>query len=96
MGRWPIVVGAALALAAAWPMIRTDGVDVPDDALYYAVASWEWLALAWGEGIFPWFVPGKLGGVSLFGDAMPMGPFYLSVPKTPSERSGSARDFAAR
>lgn len=76
MGRWPTLVGLTLACAAAWPMVRADGIDVPDDALYYAVASWEWLARAWGEGLSPWFVPGKLGGVSLFGDAVPMGPFY--------------------
>jgi len=76
MGGWPTFAGLLLAVATAWPILRGDGVDVPDDALYYAVASWEWLHLAWGEGISPWFVPGKLGGVSLFGDAVPMGPFY--------------------
>ncbi|MCP4873405.1 MAG: hypothetical protein GY898_32340 [Proteobacteria bacterium] len=76
MGRLPTLVGLLLAAATAWPMVRGDGIDVPDDALYYAAASWEWLARAWSEGISPWFVPGKLGGVSLFGDAVPMGPFY--------------------
>ncbi len=72
---WVLGVGATIATGLPF-LLHADGVDVPDDALYYAVASWEWLARAWGDGANPYFVDGKLGGVSLFGDAVPMGPFY--------------------
>ena len=61
------------------PLLWGDGVDVPDDAAYYGVASWEWLAWAVSEGVSPWWVPGKLGGVSLFSDVVPQGPFYPGV-----------------
>jgi hypothetical protein len=73
-------VQLALALVAACvvaaPLLIGDGVDYPDDALYYTVASWEWLRHAFWSSESIWFVPGKLGGVSLFADVVPMGPLY--------------------
>lgn len=64
------VVGVSL------PLLVGGGVDVPDDAAYYGVASWEWLREAVTSGQNPWWVPGKLGGVSLFSDVVPQGPLY--------------------
>ncbi len=84
MSRWEdprtqlAVAGVAL-LALLSPLLTADGVDVPDDALYYALPSWEWLRHAFGAGVSPWWIPGKLGGVSLFADVVPMGPFYPGV-----------------
>ncbi len=84
MSRWEdprtqlAVAGVALA-ALLGPLLVADGVDVPDDALYYALPSWEWLRHALATGTSPWWVPGKLGGVSLFADVVPMGPFYPGV-----------------
>jgi hypothetical protein len=66
---------ACLAFPAA-PLLLGDGVDLPDDALYHSIASWEWLRFCTVEGVSPWFIPGKLGGSSLFADVIPMGPFY--------------------
>ena len=86
--RIALAVAATAVLAA--PLLWGDGVDYPDDALYYIVASWEWLHRAAADGLSPWFVPGKLGGVSLFGDVVPMGPFYpaswlaLVLPAVPA------------
>ncbi len=60
----------------AAPLWFGDGVDLPDDTLYHKISAWEWLRYAVVEGVSPWFVPGKLGGVSLFADVIPMGPFY--------------------
>ena len=74
--RWPLLLALLGTIALATPWLFGAGVDVPDDALYYHVASWEWLRHALTHDTSPWFVPGKLGGVSLFADAMPMGPFY--------------------
>jgi len=74
--RWPLALALLGTVALATPWLFGAGVDVPDDALYYHVASWEWLRWALSNDVSPWFVPGKLGGVSLFADAMPMGPFY--------------------
>lgn len=79
MRRWPLLLSLLLAAAVGAPALVGEGVDVPDDALYYELASWEWLKLAWTEGRSPWFVGGKLGGVSLFVDTIPMGPFYPAV-----------------
>ena len=71
-----IALAVAATFVVAAPLLWGDGVDYPDDALYYVVASWEWLRRAAADGLSPWFVTGKLGGVSLFGDVVPMGPFY--------------------
>jgi hypothetical protein len=71
-----IALAVAATLVVAVPLLWGDGVDYPDDALFYIVASWEWLQRAAADGLSPWFVTGKLGGVSLFGDVVPMGPFY--------------------
>jgi hypothetical protein len=69
---------AALALVgiAGGPFLLGDGVDFPDDAIYHSLPLWEWLELSFRERHSPWFVPGKLGGVSLAGDSVPMGPLY--------------------
>lgn len=81
MSRWQeprtqIAAAAIALLAVLGPLLFGDGVDVPDDALYYAIPSWDWLRHAVWAGESPWWVPGKLGGVSLFADVVPMGPFY--------------------
>ncbi|MBJ96067.1 MAG: hypothetical protein CMP23_16505 [Rickettsiales bacterium] len=68
------------ALAAVFvvggPALFGDGVDIPDDALYYMVPAWDWLCTAVSSGQSIWFVPGKLGGTSLYVDVVPMGPLY--------------------
>jgi len=71
-----LCLAVAAVLVTAGPFLLGRGVDVPDDALYHAVANWEWLAWAWRSGVDPWFVPGKLGGISLAADVVPMGPHY--------------------
>ncbi len=76
IARARIALAAAATAVLAAPLLWGDGIDYPDDALYYIVASWEWLHRAAADGLSPWFVPGKLGGVSLFADTVPMGPFY--------------------
>jgi len=69
---------AALTLVgiAGGPFLLGDGVDFPDDAIYHSLPLWEWLEFSFREQHSPWFVPGKLGGVSLAGDSVPMGPLY--------------------
>ncbi len=74
--RTELLIAAAAVVAMAAPGLVGEGVDFPDDALYYGVTSWEWLKHAVGAGEPIWWVPGKLGGVSLYGDVMPMGPLY--------------------
>jgi len=71
--------GLAVALCVAvvaGPFLFGRGVDVPDDALYSTVPGWEWLRYAVRTGTNPFWVPGRLGGVSLFTEANAMGPFY--------------------
>jgi hypothetical protein len=76
----PSLVGAlAVAAAVAAPGLWGGGVDVPDDALYYTVPAWDWLRHAASSGVSPWYVPGKLGGISLFADVVPQGPFYPGI-----------------
>jgi hypothetical protein len=58
------------------PSLIGEGVDIPDDALYYMIPAWDWLRTAVTSGQSIWFVPGKLGGTSLFVDVVPMGPLY--------------------
>jgi len=58
------------------PSLIGEGVDIPDDALYYMVPAWDWLRTAVTSGQSIWFVPGKLGGTSLYVDVVPMGPLY--------------------
>ena len=69
-----------LAIAAVGvvggPSLLGEGVDIPDDALYYMVPAWDWLRTAITSGQSIWFVPGKLGGTSLYVDVVPMGPLY--------------------
>lgn len=76
----PALLGSlVVAGAVAAPGLLGDGVDVPDDALYYTVPAWDWMRHALREGLSPWYVPGKLGGISLFADVVPQGPFYPGV-----------------
>jgi len=58
------------------PSLLGAGVDIPDDALYYMIPAWDWLRTAVSSGQSIWFVPGKLGGTSLYVDVVPMGPLY--------------------
>ncbi|MEE2829072.1 MAG: hypothetical protein VX498_07785, partial [Myxococcota bacterium] len=74
--RLELLLGSAALLVTAGPLMLGLGVDVPDDALHHTVANWEWIHYAWSEGLNPHFVPGKLGGLSLAEDVVPMGPFY--------------------
>jgi hypothetical protein len=74
-----LLASLAVSAAVAAPGLWGGGVDVPDDALYYTVPAWDWLGHALGSGLSPWYVPGKLGGVSLFADVVPQGPFYPGV-----------------
>ena len=69
-----LVLLATLLVTA--PVFMGAGVDLPDDALYFQLSSWEWLHTSWSQGLSPWWVPGKLGGASLFADVVAMGPFY--------------------
>lgn len=71
-----LLFSLAVVVGMGLPGLLGAGVDVPDDTLYFDVAGWEWLATAARTGANPWWVPGKLGGVSLFGDVVAMGPFH--------------------
>ncbi len=74
--RWLLaLLSLPLAVIAA-PMLVGGGVDVPDDAMYSSVSTWEWFRTAVYSGRNPFFVPGRLGGASLFTEAMQMGPIY--------------------
>lgn len=74
--RWPLPLALLVVGAVTAPLMVGRGIDMPDDFLYYDVAGWEWLRHAWQQGKSPWFVPGKMGGVNLFGDVIAMAPFY--------------------
>ena len=63
----------------AAPFFVGDGVDVPDDALYSTVSTWEALRYAVLHGESIWWIPYRLGGSSLFSEAMQMGPFYPAM-----------------
>jgi hypothetical protein len=93
--RWPLILALTLAFATGAPFLLGHGVDVPDDALYYELASWEWLRFAWLDGRSPWFVGGKLGGVSLFVDTVPMGPFYPAMALLAVLPAGTALPVSA-
>lgn len=73
---WEVPAAIVAVLMVAGPLLVGRGVDVPDDALYHSIASWEWLRYAWTHGLDPSFVPGTLGGVPLASDVVPMGPAY--------------------
>lgn len=70
-----VLAGLCVAIAAG-PLFLGDGVDVPDDALYSTVSTWEAVRFAVQHGLNPFFVPGKMGGVSVFAEAIHMGPLY--------------------
>jgi hypothetical protein len=69
------LAGLCVVIAAA-PLFFGDGVDVPDDALYSTVSTWEAIRYAVRHGLSPFFLPGKLGGVSVYAEAIHMGPLY--------------------
>ena len=73
---WEIPAALLAVLLVSGPLLVGLGVDVPDDALYHSVATWEWLRHAWTTGVDPGFVPGTLGGIPLAADVVPMGPAY--------------------
>ena len=66
-------------LVAGGPFFLGRGVDIPDDAIYSTISTWEWVQTAWRTGQSPWLVPGKMGGVSLFTEAVQMGPIYPAM-----------------
>lgn len=70
------LAAAAVILVASGPFLLGRGVDVPDDALFATVSVWEWCRHAVTHGLNPFWVPSKLGGVSLFTEATQMGPIY--------------------
>ena len=70
------VLAGLCVVIAATPLFFGDGVDVPDDALYSVVSTWEAIAHAVRQGLSPFFLPGKLGGVSVYAEAIHMGPLY--------------------
>ncbi len=76
-----LVLGATLVGIAllAGPFFVGDGVDVPDDALYSSVSTWEALRWAVTHGEPIWWIPYRLGGASLYSEAMQMGPFYPAM-----------------
>jgi len=69
----------ALVVFFQSPLLFGRGIDIPDDYILYGVSSWEWWRSAIHSGVNPFFVTGKLGGVSLFGDAVAMGPIYPAI-----------------
>ena len=74
-----LAAGLALTAVLFGPLLAGHGLDLPDDYTEYALASWEWWRTALRSGANPFFVPGKLGGVSLYGDVVAMGPFYPAI-----------------
>jgi len=74
--RLELLCALALVGIAGGPFLFGGGVDFPDDAIYHSLPLWEWLEFCFQSGRSPWFVPGKLGGVSLASDSVPMGPLY--------------------
>lgn len=74
--RWLLALLALPLAVVATPLLFGGGVDVPDDAMYSSVSSWEWFRTAVWSGKSPFFVPGRLGGASLFTEATQMGPVY--------------------
>lgn len=90
LARIELLLALALVGIAGGPFLIGDGVDFPDDAIYHSLPLWEWLQSSVREGHSPWFVPGKLGGVSLAADSVPMGPLYpacwllLVLPAAPA------------
>ena len=71
-----LLLAVAAVGVVGGPSLLGEGVDIPDDALYYMVPAWDWLRTAVTSGQSIWFVPGKLGGTSLYVDVVPMGPLY--------------------
>jgi hypothetical protein len=71
-----LLCALALVGIAGGPFLFGGGVDFPDDAIYHSLPLWEWLEFSFKSGHSPWFVPGKLGGVSLASESVPMGPLY--------------------
>ena len=72
-----LAVGAMAVVAG--PFVLGLGVDVPDDALYSVVSTWEWVRYAVQHGENPFFVPGRMGGVPLHTEANQMGPIYPAM-----------------
>ncbi|MBJ94740.1 MAG: hypothetical protein CMP23_09760 [Rickettsiales bacterium] len=74
--RVELVLALCATALVAGPFLFGHGVDLGDDALYSHVSTWEWLRFAWLNEQSPWWVPGKLGGASLYSGVVAMGPFY--------------------
>lgn len=71
----PVLATVCFAVAAG-PFALLDGVDVPDDAVYATISTWEAAARAVRSGHWPFFLTSKLGGVSIYSEAQQMGPIY--------------------
>ena len=76
---WSLVPVALVLAVSAGPFVVGDGIDVPDDALYTTVSTWEWVRTAVRSGRSPFFVPGAMGGVSLFTNPNQLGPLYPAM-----------------
>ena len=61
---------------ASLPLFFGHGVDLPDDGLFYFFSTWEWLEHSLNSGETPLWVPGRLGGTSLYSEGMSMAPWY--------------------
>lgn len=72
--RWALWLALAATAVAGLPLLLVTGIDVPDDLIHYDYAGWEWLRCAFTERVSPFFVPGKLGGISIYNDTW--SPFY--------------------
>ena len=74
--RGQLTVALCAVLVVSGPFLCGGGIDLTDDALYGPISTWEWLRFASSQGLNPYWVPGSLGGASLFSGVVPMGPFY--------------------
>ena len=61
---------------ASLPLFFGHGVDLPDDGLFYFFSTWEGLQHSLNSGESPLWVPGRLGGTSLYAEGMSMAPWY--------------------
>lgn len=73
------VLSVLCCSVVAGPFVLGRGVDVPDDFLYSVVSTWEWVKYAVAHGESPFWMPGRMGGASLYTEANQMGPLYPAM-----------------